>query len=536
MKSESMKRAAEIASLAGLTLAVVLRVLVGEDIMGDDETGYLGRGLGIRQGSFPGFGDGAGYSLIYFFLSFLVANPVDLYFVGRVMAPLIFVAAIWASVRLLAGKASALIVSAVAVTLPITYIWPGVSSPASGLILFALALLFKFGGLASLSASAALIWISASMRPEFVTPAVIASALAIVLMVYSLATGPNGVVKKLRTAGFVFLLTVAVPGVLVAFFGSPYGGGSRSWEAFGQHFAGRHALPGESQWTDSGRIVDRSFPGATGVTEAFFGNPGAFATHLIQNALWAPLSLARYILGLYQYDGALVIFSWVSVISLVAMLGALTLRNKKDIRSLTSEALSKMRFSKVPYAWVLGFVVFGFSAVSIIAVYPRGHYLSLWAGGLLILAGVYLNLLLRERPAFLVASPFVASASILAGLLVFFAATEPIGRGMPAASALLELQKIDQEITVLGRTAALDAYGKQNWVSVSPEILEDESLEEWLGREEIDVIFGRSQSVSEPWTAFEEWDAFLNEPELYGYYRLSSSGILVRSELVVGTD
>lgn len=525
------KKLAEILLLMVLAMVVATRALVGEDIRDADEASYLSAGLGFRDGSLPGFTSGAGYSGIYWVLSFIFVNPIDLYFAGRVAAPLIFVGLIWGTVRLLTGRKIALIVAAILVTLPITYIWPGVSTPASGLLILAIALPFKYRGPLAIGLSAALVWVAASMRPEFASPAVVLSLIALIALALWLYRTDTRRVLKIRVSSMAIFLSVGLPSLLVAAFGSPFGGGGRSWVAFVQHFSWRHARPGESNWTDGDTIVERFFPAASSVTEAILINPAAFLTHVGQNALQAPFTLARNILGWHQYDGPFVVFSWMTVTIFLGTLVGLTIARRASLREALYRGWREVRPAELTFAWASATPILMFSLASIILVYPRAHYLILWAAAAFVLAGVYMKTLQNTRLPAVSVAPFLVVVAIMATFLMQSTLSEPLGRMQPTAAALLQMQEIDGKLSVLGRVGNLDTFINRSWVALKPAVSGEEELADFLERVKPDVVFGGAPSKSEPWTSLEGWGEFHNAPEQYGYTRLSEASIFISTNV-----
>ena len=516
-KRRGLLWAVEVAYVAVILVVTGLRALIGTDILGDDESAYLSRGLAIHSGVMPAFTDGAGYSALYFFGSFLFPDPIDLYFAGRVAVAVVFVLSIWLTTRLFTSPSPAILAAMLAAMTPATYVWPGVSGPAIGVALIAVGLAIRFPGPLSLGVTSGLLWVAGSMRPEFVYAALFSSVVPVVVLV-------NIVITKSRasgTPGNVVAVAggaIAVPVWLIATFGSPFSDSGRSWVAFGQHFARRNTLEGEYHWTDWGQVVERSFPGASSVLDAVVVNPLAVIGHVFFNAAWAPLALGRSLVGYPGVDGPTVLFSWIAigVVSLFLAIGLVTKR--RSFRKLSTSITNAVttRLSR-PWWWI-ALVVFGLSLVSVLVVFPRTHYMILWAGAYLIALGIIFHrlpakLLWRRVSGIAVGATFFAFAVYSASL--FF--EEPPVRERPAAAALIEIRALDKDMVVLGRTREMQVYTESTWETATDTPAGDETLQSFLDRVEATIVFAEDPGASAPWTLLPEWDLFQATPEVYGF-------------------
>jgi len=521
----------------GFVLAVLLgisalRAVVETDIVGDDETSYLARGLGISEGVFPQFTEGAGYSLLYWLGSFLIPDPIDLYFAGRIFVAVVFVLSLWATTRLFTRLEIALVVAALVAIMPSTYVWPGVSGPAIGLVLFAVGLAIRFRGLAPLATASGLLWLAASMRPEFAYAAMFSSALAIFGLTRKLLARPF---RRPSLVGVAAVASgaIAIPVALIARFGSPLSDGGRSWVAFGQHFSRRRAQEGEYHWTDWGQIVERYFPGASSVSEAVLSNPLAFVSHVASNAAWAPLALGRSLVGFPGIDGPTVFFSWLAI---GALLGAGVVglwRNRKNIPEVIARFGPAISVRWWRPGWQVAALVFGLSLASVLVIFPRTHYMILWAGAVLLGAG-----LLVERgvlPATVWHTAFGLLTAIFVSFSVFVSmgvTQEPALRDRPTASALIEIRDSGSDALVLGRTRGLEVFVDSTWMVSSDEPAPGENLENFLSRADIEIVFAEEAGVSSPWTLLEEWPVFQDTPGKWGFEGSREAGIFYRTSSI----
>ena len=71
-------------------------------------------------------------------------------------------------------------------------------------------------------------------------------------------------------------------------------GGSRSWHAFGQHYALAEREAGRTEvnpWLDYDAVLERDFPGSRTTLDALSSNPGAFGWHIVRNVALLPTAL-----------------------------------------------------------------------------------------------------------------------------------------------------------------------------------------------------------------------------------------------------
>ena len=524
-------RLARVVELLGVvTISVItgVRALVTTDIIGDDETAYLSRGISMHSGLLPAFTDGAGYSALYWLGSFIFADPIDLYFAGRVGVAVVFVASVWLATRLFTRPAPALLVAMLAAIIPATYVWPGVSGPAIGVVLVAVGLSIRFPGPLSLGITSGLLWLAGSMRPEFVYAAVFSSLLAVVVFIGFLMTRPR-VSGTARTGAVVTVGAIAFPAWLIVTFGSPFSDSGRSWVAFGQHFARRNTLEGEYHWTDWGQVVERSFPGASSVLDAVIINPVAVVGHIFYNLAWAPLALGRSLVGYPGIDGPTVLFSWIAIGAVTLGLAIGLLTKNSFLRQLPTSIKDAVIARLTRPGWWLAVVVFGLSLVSVLVVFPRTHYMILWAGAFLIALGIVFDrlprkILWRRGAALLASATFLAFGVYSAWLF----AVEPAVRDRPAASALIEVRAVDKDMVVLGRNREMQVYTTSRWEEIIDTPASSETLQEFLDRVGASIVFAEEPGASAPWTLLPEWEAFQANPETYGFSGSRDSGFYFR--------
>lgn len=483
----------EGAALLVLVVATVLRSIANSDLVFGDETSYLRAGLALmREGQTPGFTGGALYVDMYGLLSLLVPDEVGLYFAGRAVAASAFVLGVWLASRLLAGQYLAWPAGAVAASLPVTYVWPGVPGLAAGLLLVAIALVVRFRSPASFGLAAGLVWLASAARPEYVWLAVFMSVGTVVWFAVTVA--------RRQESWSVHQIVAAVTGAalipltLVLLHGSPFAT-SRSWVAFSQHFSLRNAAVGEDPWLDAGRIVARIFPQSSSLLEALAENPSAIATHVLRNVWDAGLALQDQVLGTSGVQASPLTFAMVAALVLslaVSLLGA----KRSEILGKSAVRLNvnwrSLSFDK-SLVWVTVLFAVILAIVPILLIFPRDHYLMAPAG--MALVGI---VALQRR----FGSPSVSRILPLTLVLALFAlslaqtvraVTNRVVYPAPIARSVALMAQSDEKWVLLsgdwGVNTSLDVFVPGVEIVPPGDIGKDETMGEFMIRRGINSVW-----------------------------------------------
>ena len=385
----------EVVAVSGLMLLVGLTSYLREDVWFWDDATYLARGILPEQYGPPTWVDSPVYSGMYGVLGLLQRDPVSLYLLGRAVSAVLFVGCVWLAARLVADRWRAWTVAALAAMLPVTYIWPGVSAPASGLLIVAVVIAFRFPSPPGLASTAALTWVAAGSRPEFTWIAVALSAGAVTWWAVGAARVRQSSAWR---AGVLTAILAIVPAVvLVTRYSTMFQRSAREWTAFSQHFALRNASAGQDSWQSAGDIAARTFPGADSVLSAALINPGAMAGHVGRNAVQLPVTLVGHALAV---EPPMLLEPTLPKAAALAFLAGLVLAAWMNRQSLTSSmrrGLSRcVRMPLLPPLLALVGVI-GASSLSMLVIYPRPHYLLLPIGLALVGAAAWLTRVTVQR-------------------------------------------------------------------------------------------------------------------------------------------
>jgi len=503
------------ALLAVLTVAAI-RAVVTQDLVFGDEVGYLTGGQSISQGSLPGFPGSATYADLYFLLSKAASDPIGLYFAMRVVTAVSFILGVWMAARLLVGPLLAWTGAATAVSLPVTYVWPGVAGPAAGALLVGFALLARYRSLASLAAAAALFWLAAGSRPEFTWLALVSSITSFVWLVVEFRSGATEKPNQVRNFLAVLVGALGIPTALVFLHGSPFTGG-RSWVAFSQHFSLRNSLAGEDPWLDAGEIVGRSFPGVESIGQALLSNPSVFISHLFSNIAEFPTSLFHQVLGEPTITSLMVLVLLVSTLVSIGM----------QPRWAFSELRGKVRrywdgrkrIENVVFV-IIGILFLAAIIIPILVIYPRDHYLIVPAGLLILFVLVIQSQF--GSPKITAVLPFAISFLLFA-LLTVQVIQHTIGRmSYPAhtARAMSLMRDADTDWKVFSSGWGL--YQLNTFVDRAEIIYPEDStpgqdLEEFFAQAGINAVWMTGDLVNFDPSQLPGLDVFLQNPENFGF-------------------
>jgi hypothetical protein len=520
-------RITEFAALVGMLLVVTLRSLAQEDLTFWDETAYLHRGLLTRRGIWPAFVEGATYSDVYSLISFWVRNPVDLYFAGRVLAAVSLVAAIYISARLFSDSRTAFTASALMAVTPAPYVWPGVASPASALLLVGIALIIRFQDPLYFGVSSGLFWLAAGSRPEFLWFAVTSSCVS---MGWTSLLVIRSKIRNVRTLGTILSLVcggILTPVVLARMHGSPFDSGEREWVAFGQHFSLRRALPTEDPWMDWSTIVNRNFPDANGMFEALVSNPQRFLNHVGSNVTDLPGALTNFVTRSWLSGwpenlppGALMFASL-----LIGIIISLCKSSNSVLKKLRSWRQLLFCQRKKPLCLFV-FLALGFAMMPPIVIFPREHYLLVGFSFAILALVLLQRAIATTRLELLVPCVVVC---ILWGLFSFRTCEELVSR-LSAPTSLAanakQLNEIGGDWQLLGVDWGLEVYvDKLTQVSDS-KVNPSEPFATYLLHNHINLILFNERFMNGPWSRTKGFIEFVENPGDFGFRQLSPRSLL----------
>lgn len=502
---------AETLSVLALLAVAVTSSIRQEDIRFWDESSYLERGQTLGFGLQPGWEWNPLYTDIYWLISKFAPDPIDTYFAGRALSASLLVIAVWFSLRLFTRPKVALAGGLVMAALPITYVWPGVSNPSTAFLIAALAVIWRWRTLTGAASAMVLVWAAAATRPEFVWAAIAGTLLAAMALVR------EGMAKRisLRQGALLVLVLVAAPTFFSVGYGSPLQMGSRSWDAFGQHYELRFATSSDDPWDISTDIVSRDFPTSTSIPSAAMENPTAMVRHVTRNAATLVLSTGGHYLGLgganrsQNVIGVAVALVW--LVSLVAT----TVRPKQSVSLLMGRSLALLRARQARLALLLTLLVAGVSLISLLVIYPRPHYLGLIVTGLLVATGVFIDRM--GRPALLQWLPFKTIAGFSAVALAFNVWSIAEGsNGQVNAESLRTMNSMDANWRLLTPDRPIDLYLENGTHILAPDV-EVASFTELLEANEINAIFDGILFRQASWNSFEDFPTFLEDPARFGF-------------------
>lgn len=519
---QNPERLLEGPALLVILFVTAIRAISTSDLVLYDETSYLRQGLAIRDGVFPGFTSGATYADFYYLLSLLSSESIGLYFAGRATSAVLLVLAVWICARLLARAPLGWVAAAAIAATPVPYVWPGVSAPATGLLLVAVTLAIRFPGTVAIGSGAALVWIAAGSRPELVWVAVSWSIAAVVLLARQLLRRNAPLGYSVMATSFGALL---VPLLLAAIHGSPFRSGGREWVAFSQHYSLRNTSNGLDPWVDSAAIVSMDFGDAQSVSEALSANPTSFIGHMVGNLVDTPRVVAMNLWGFGQRDIASLIGALMVVLILVTALACLLVYRKPAVQGIRDGML---RMRDVPHLVTLGLllVLLAITFAATAVIYPRDHYLIFIASLIVLVATWLVSALAR--------SGRIISVVTLLSIILFSLVSLNAVRGVitrmaypaPLAASAIYLIESPAEWRMLGGGQGFTAYVPRIKETSDASPLPGESFTQMLDRLGINVVLTGSTEVA-PWSNVPGFEQFAEDPGVFGFRTLYPGSQLV---------
>lgn len=508
----------EVPGLLALVLVVGLWVLAVEDLAFFDEAAYMARG---RAGVDGGFTGGAVYSDMYWLLSRLVHDPVNLYFTGRVVTAALFVLGVWAALRLHAPARVAWAFAAVAVVLPVAHAWPGVANPAAAIVLVCAAAIFRWPGPATLGWTAGALWIAAGARPEYVYCAAIVTIWALTWAISRSVQAPRA---GLLRAWVAVLSSLGILAVLVRLHGTPFDG-SRTWMAFGQHYGIRTHLAGEDNWFQWEQVIDRDFPGAESITGALTAAPGLFGRHALLNVVETPRMLLDFLLPDLPLQHPARLLATVMLVALAVAVAYAVLARPRQTARRTRALGTRTRLGQHAAPLCFLAIVLLFSLAPIAAIYPREHYLLVLAGFAFLVGGI-LVAKLSTPPSRLwtVVAPQTALFALFTGLTLM-AITVRVSDPPILAQTVRALDSTGQSRTLLAVPSELAAFTPL-LVPTTIDPLTGETFTAFLDRGRIDAVLVTDRLRVGGWSGLPGFEESLREPASVGFRALIPGSLL----------
>lgn len=505
-------RALDIAAPLVLIVITTFASLGQEDIRFWDESLYLERGFTLGFGSQPSWEWNPLYTDMYWLLGRVFSDPIDLYFAGRATTAIAVVLAVWVSLRLFARPGIAITGALVMSALPITYVWPGVSSPSAGFLLVALAVAWRSRSISAYVGATSLIWLAAATRPEFVWAALAAT------VIVAVAIGVAALRRHGRAMSVLLLALglIATPVVLAIAYGSPFDLGTRSWEAFAQHYELRFATASDDPWQVDADIVGRDFPGATSILAAASANTAAFLIHVGKNVATLPISAGGHFIGLggdsstQNLVGVLIAVLWVSAMAIAV------LRSREKARALAAHAWRIVTARPSLGALLLTVTIVGSALVSTLVIYPRPHYLVFPVAAVVVVFGYTIDRLMGDRiwrwlPVTAIAA--VSAVALVSNLLsVFRSDTETA----TYAKSLRLMNSLPTEWVVLTPERPIDIYLNKGEQILNPEEGAS-SFAQLLETSNVNAIFDGILLRQADYAQFSDFDAFIEDPQSFGF-------------------
>ena len=384
----------ELRSLAPDVLIVVALLVAGwkltaglesgMDIVLSDESYYLYQGVELATKGLPVAEQAPLYALWYYFLSFWTPGRIGLFYLNFQTLTILLPAALYVPLRryhvpILESAVIAFFFLVAKGNLPTD---PKVYH-------FALLLTLIFFVVSSMAKSlvAQLAWLSiGALSVSYVRPELF---VAFVLFAVLLLGAAVLEFKKLRFSPVVVLLPVLlISWFFVSLFGLPIGSGGRSFLAFGQHFSinwvnwtGSKLSP----WTDWEQIVQQNFGNVHSIAGALAANPVLFSKHIATNIIHLP----KYLLLDVFFDHLNIVLPYqFETLEAFLFLGALAFY-LFVARAKWRPALKERFRANQRLMVFIGCYLFA-SLVTVIAIFPRYHYLFFMGTMLTLAMGILL--------------------------------------------------------------------------------------------------------------------------------------------------
>lgn len=478
----------ELLLLLAILAIAASQMITLEDLSIADEAGYMRGGLELSPSSYT-------YSYLYALGGLLSSDLVVAHFVGRALGVIVFVLGVWVAGRLLVSPVAALTGALVLTALGSPYVWPGIATFAAGINIAAAAILLKYRDVRWLTLATVLLWIGAASRPEYWP----AAALASIIAVWMIRTDVSRRCIPLHVAVAALAVLITVPTFLIA-GGAVELGGQRTLVAFGQHYA--VAKGGDAYWVGWEDVLARDFGNVSSAGEAFWAAPDVFAAHVGRNLpRVAPMLRDSLLWGRNTRPGLALSNS----VALATLAGLIAFGAAVAMRRLLHEGASVARERVFAlHRWPV-YALALLSVPPVLILFPRLHYMQMWIAAS-VLASVVAMGALSARLRIAIALTAASLIGIPLAVSVVHSHAQPSYReNLELVRALQTLPGDHVVATTL--SPELSTY-IPNVAMVSPQPTDD-TFEDFLRREEVDVIVADSGLLAGGWSdvpGFVEFD------------------------------
>lgn len=512
-----------------------------------DETIYLRNGVRLLANGLPDSASGPLYSLWYFFLSWFVADPLDLYFANYTVLSVLTSVAVYSYAR--AARVSAIPAAIVSFFWLISFAnidtWPLPSHFAMALLLFGLALSSKrFSDGRPPWPAAIAAALAAYVRPEFAFSAIGMFVLCLVMFGYDwwLRHNRPSARSVAEAAG-----SLVAAGVLVRILGNPLSA-YRNKDQFYEHFSLNYEkvanwwkvplfdfpAPGSPYWHRSEEIAKTVFGGSKGFVPSLFANPKWALIHVALNAFHGCVDAINALFVHYSVllpadslvtanvEGYLLF----AVFLFVCLTPALAETPTRVAAEDTAQQSGARSCGLNKRAWSVALIVFP-SIVSVLLVYPRRYYIII--PGVVLIIEALRHSRLPNSATRVISQSSAALVGLLIILLIprlqdsWYFSGKPVSQSRPhSRHALLEAFKkvpLDKEDTIRLAEAdgGLDVYIGPNVKSVNAEHYGSSFLS-WITRNKIGAVLDDDAMRADFNTGHDpDYVAFTRDPKKYGF-------------------
>lgn len=321
-----------------------------------DETNYLNWGLNIRNNGLPLASNGPLYSLWYYFLSNFESNPIELYFLNFKLMVFLPSLSLYLFMRLAKINNYISILTSTLMLVLLHNIWPFVSLFALIFLILGISLSFVIKNKPILFCIFSIVLLIISfIRPEFYISFIISFLTSSYFVFFKYKC------KRRIKLFFSFFLFSGIITILHLLIGNPLNS-PRSKLAFEQHYSLNIIEKNKIEidpWTNSKIIIHKDFGEINSPKEALFKNPEKFFWHIKENLIKVPL-----IIG---YKNIVLIF-------IILIFLYLARKHLPFVKKFTTSYLTKVLRDNLISLSMISISVIP-SILSIIVIYPRGHYL-----------------------------------------------------------------------------------------------------------------------------------------------------------------
>ncbi len=391
--------------------------------------------------------------------------------------------------------------------------WPKVSHFALTLLLIGVALSGFFRSRAIKIATLVIATLGASYaRPEFFLSAAI---LGVAFVPFAWFQYRKEGLRSVLPSCLVVVLTCSLA---IWHFGVPIGSGSRTLVAFGQHYSLNWVAwkkDKRNPWTNWEAIVRGDFGDVRSAGEALRTNPGAFGHHLFANLVHTPTSIASTFV--VARDGSRLARAGKAVGLVLLALAIVSYGMRSHPKGVPNGSRMGATLRSSWFELLALAVLLVPSAISILVVYPRAHYLLVAGTLLAVSALIVLSRDSGERDL----RSFEAALLVL-GIALLLVQPMPSSGGATSQTNLrciefLRSLNIKEKVTLLEAEGGYDIYVGSQYHRVA-EYDKDKPWDLFMAEKGINMIL-LSEGLAKDTRFVQdyEWRRFLDDPSKYGF-------------------